>query len=292
VATSCPEACRCLTLVSLGATLPDACGARLKDTACYYVSEAGDEQSTTVGDVRLDAVVGGLPVRPIRSFAGQRHYPGLFWSVTTGKHVWYESLLERDRLLLADYDRGVVGIATQPMWLVGNDNGVTRRHVRDLLLALSKGSFMLVDVKPAEFAEHPKAVAVFGADTLFSDDAIALIHNAFRADAHSVDRADPAHAGQSGPLAGLGGLGVLDGHPPPGLGHDGADRGAHLRGQCRGAVPALDPGGPRRIGAVDVGGVVVADVHRRIAIPQRGDAIAVASTLTRSTGQNDQTPAA
>jgi len=137
-------------------------GARLLDTACSYVSGDGDDQSTTVRDVRLDAVADGLPVRPIRSFAGQHHYPGLFWSVTTGKHVWYESLLERDRLLLADYDPDVVGIAAQPMWLVGKDNGDIRRHVPDLLLALRDGNFMLVDVKPAEFAAHPKAVAVFG----------------------------------------------------------------------------------------------------------------------------------
>jgi hypothetical protein len=143
-------------------TLPNVGAARLQDTACHYVSGDGDEQSTTVRDIRLDAVAEGLPVRPIRSFAGQHHYPGLFWSVTTGKHVWYESLLERDRLLLADYDPDVIGIAAQPMWLVGKDNGVTRRHVPDLLLAHSDGSFMLVDVKPAEFAEHPEAVGVFG----------------------------------------------------------------------------------------------------------------------------------
>lgn len=82
--------------------------------------------------------------------------------MTTGKHAWYESLLQRDRLLLADFDPDVVGIAAQPMWLVGEGKGVTRRHVPDLLLALSDGNFMLVDVKPAKFAEHPKAVAVFG----------------------------------------------------------------------------------------------------------------------------------
>jgi hypothetical protein len=45
---------------------------------------------------------------------------------------------------------------------VGKDKGVTRRHVPDLLFALSYGNFMLVDVKPAKFAEHPKAIAVFG----------------------------------------------------------------------------------------------------------------------------------
>jgi len=128
--------------VSLGATLPDVGGARLVNTACYYVSRDGDEQSTTFRDVRLDAVADGLPVRPIHSFAGERHYPGVFWSVTTGDHVWYESLLEHDRLLLADYDPDVVGIAAQPMWLVGKDNGDARRHVPDLLLALSNGNFI------------------------------------------------------------------------------------------------------------------------------------------------------
>jgi hypothetical protein len=79
--------------VSLEVTLPDVGGARLQDTACHYVSGDGDEQSTTVRDIRLDAVAEGQACRPIRSLAGQHHYPGLFWSVTTGKHVWYESLL-------------------------------------------------------------------------------------------------------------------------------------------------------------------------------------------------------
>ena len=36
-------------------------------------------------------------------------------------------------------------------------------------------------------------------------------------------------------------------------------------------MPAFDPFGPRRIGAFDVGGVVVSAAHRRIAIPQGGD---------------------
>src|SRR5829696_7610214 len=74
VSTSCPKARRCPSFVSLGVTLPDEGAARLQDTACHYVSTGGDEQSTTVRDVRLDAVAEGLPVRPIRSFAGQHHY--------------------------------------------------------------------------------------------------------------------------------------------------------------------------------------------------------------------------
>ncbi|MBS9532542.1 TnsA-like heteromeric transposase endonuclease subunit [Mycobacterium sp. M1] len=134
---------------------------QLSATQCHYVSAGGDEQSTTVGKVQLASVVQGLPVRPIRSFAGQRHYPGLFWSMTTKSHLGYESLLERDRLLLADFDSDVVGIAAQPLWLVGEDNGAARRHVPDLLLARRDGSFVVVDVKPADMLTHPKVSAVF-----------------------------------------------------------------------------------------------------------------------------------
>jgi hypothetical protein len=42
---------------------------------------------------------------------GQSHLPGLYWSVTTGGHVVYESRLELARLLVADFDAEVVGIA-------------------------------------------------------------------------------------------------------------------------------------------------------------------------------------
>jgi hypothetical protein len=38
-----------------------------------------------------------LPVREFRWTRGQGHLPGLWWSVTTGRHVGYESWLERPR---------------------------------------------------------------------------------------------------------------------------------------------------------------------------------------------------
>jgi hypothetical protein len=48
---------------------------------------------------------------------GQRHYNGRWWTATTGTLVGYESWLERDRLVLLDFDPDVVGIASQPFWL-------------------------------------------------------------------------------------------------------------------------------------------------------------------------------
>ena len=46
---------------------------------------------------------------------------------------------------------------------------------------------------------------------------------------------------------------------------------AHLRRQRRGGVPAFDPLGPYRVGAFDVGGVVVTGAHGWIAVTQLGD---------------------
>jgi hypothetical protein len=56
----------------------------------------------------------------------------VYWSSTTGAHVVYESRLELARLLLADFDREVAGIAAQP-FLVREEG---RRHVPDFLLSL------------------------------------------------------------------------------------------------------------------------------------------------------------
>lgn len=98
--------------------------AAVLNTKAQYVSAEGEVVVTTLGDLDGDRAVRGLPVRRIRSAAGQRHYPGLFWSATTGGHVWYESRLELDRLWLADFDPDVVWIATQPVWLCGTDGSL------------------------------------------------------------------------------------------------------------------------------------------------------------------------
>src|SRR3954451_23232896 len=42
---------------------------------------------------------------------------GRWWSATMNGHVGYESWLERDHLMLLDYDQDAVGIASQPFLL-------------------------------------------------------------------------------------------------------------------------------------------------------------------------------
>jgi hypothetical protein len=51
------------------------------------------------GGVRFEDAV---PVRSFRWSRGQRHFPGWWWLATTGRHVGYESWLERDHLMRRD----------------------------------------------------------------------------------------------------------------------------------------------------------------------------------------------
>lgn len=53
--------------------------------------------------------------RSFPSFKGQKNFPGLWWSATTGKHVGYESWVERDVAMLLDFDPEIVGLSAQPL---------------------------------------------------------------------------------------------------------------------------------------------------------------------------------
>ena len=116
---------------------------------------------TTLDQVAVADLAAGLPVREFRSYKGCRHYSGWYWSATMGQLVAYESRLELARILLADFDPTVVGIAAQPFQLIGRDGSTLRRHVPDLLLRYADGGVSVVDVKPAHRVDDPKVRAVF-----------------------------------------------------------------------------------------------------------------------------------
>jgi hypothetical protein len=99
--------------------------------------------------VMASKVTQAAPWRVTRSARGQAHYPGYYWSATTGGHVIYESRLELARLLLADFDRDVTAIAAQPFLLQARVAGTARRHVRDFLLVHAYKSVRVVNVKSA-----------------------------------------------------------------------------------------------------------------------------------------------
>lgn len=126
-----------------------------------YRRADGEFAETTLDLLVPDEVIGGLPVREFRWYQGRRHYSGWYWSSTTGRHIAYESRLELARIMLADFDPAVSGLAAQPFELTGPDGGTDRRHVPDLLLVTPGGAVTVVDVKPASRLEDPKVRAQF-----------------------------------------------------------------------------------------------------------------------------------
>ncbi|MEW1757447.1 TnsA-like heteromeric transposase endonuclease subunit [Streptomyces cyaneofuscatus] len=88
-----------------------------------------------------------VPVRPFRWSRGSRHFPGWYWSATTGQHVGFESWLERDHLVLMDFDPAVMQVASQPFWLHWHDGSRERRHAPDFFVRRADGSAVVVDVR-------------------------------------------------------------------------------------------------------------------------------------------------
>lgn len=103
----------------------------------------------------------GLPVRKPPTYRRQRNYPGLFWSVTTGSFLIYESLLELDYLWLADFDSGVDWIATQPVEISGWCAGRVRRHFPAVMVREASDRVRVIDVKPEGRLADPDTAAVF-----------------------------------------------------------------------------------------------------------------------------------
>jgi hypothetical protein len=126
----------------------------------------GSEHEAPIADVPADLVLSSSPWRTFASHRGQRHLSGLYWASTTGGHVVYESRLELARLLLADADPAVVGIAAQPFLVAAGGH----RHVPDFFLVSRSGPALVVNVKPAERLASPRVAEALGwAAEVFAD---------------------------------------------------------------------------------------------------------------------------
>jgi hypothetical protein len=84
--------------------------------------------------------------------------PGRWFSTTAGRFLEYESLLERDWMLLMDFDRDVEWICEQPLRLHYVKDEQTASHVPDLMVWRS-GTPELCDVKSEERLEDPGFLA-------------------------------------------------------------------------------------------------------------------------------------
>jgi hypothetical protein len=115
------------------------------------------EPLTACGTVPFETVAA---VRSFPSYHGQRNWPGLWWSATTGGHVGYESWLERDHAMLLDFDAEVTAFAAQPFWLlVGGGARAVRRHAPDFFARRRDGIALVLDCRPDERIEPTDAEA-------------------------------------------------------------------------------------------------------------------------------------
>jgi hypothetical protein len=127
-----------------------------------YLDGARVRQRTGLAGAAKVAFEDVLPVRSYPSFRRQRNSPGLWWSATSGRHVAYESWLERDEAILLDFDPSVVGFAAQPFWLFWRDQGRVRAHVPDWFARLDNGTGVVIDCRSAEHL-RPDDAAAFNA---------------------------------------------------------------------------------------------------------------------------------
>jgi hypothetical protein len=125
-----------------------------------FTSTDGQQVRVGLADAALVRFELGTPVRSFPSYKRQRHFPGLWWSATTGAHVGYESWVERDELVALDFDPDVAGIASQPFWLFWTDENRSRSHAPDYFARRQDGSAVVVDCRPAERIK-PRDAAVF-----------------------------------------------------------------------------------------------------------------------------------
>lgn len=107
------------------------------------------------------AVENTVPIRKFYAWQRKRNYEGYWFSTTTGAHLRFESLLERQFLLAADHDPTVVSISAQPfaaLWPANTrtaDRRKLRSHVPDYFCRQSNGDGSLADVRRPDNTDDP-----------------------------------------------------------------------------------------------------------------------------------------
>lgn len=114
----------------------------------------GEETSRPLAEMPLDRLRHCSPVRRPAVYRRQHHMPGRWFSTTAARFLDYESLLERDWMVLMDFDREVSSICEQPLRLHYIRDGRPASHVPDLLV-WRRGRPELCDVKSVERLGDP-----------------------------------------------------------------------------------------------------------------------------------------
>jgi hypothetical protein len=137
-------------VVKLSLTTGKAAPVPVGEFKVVYADEGGEHRVDLIDAWRVP-LESGSPVRGFPSYKGQRHHSGRWWTATTETLIGYESWLERDWLLLLDFDPNVVGIAAQPFWLCWTTpEGQPRSHAPDYFARMLDGSALVLDCRPPE----------------------------------------------------------------------------------------------------------------------------------------------
>jgi hypothetical protein len=141
--------------MAASAQIPETAG----DFEVEYIDPAGERSRgplSLLWPVRFEAV------RPVRQFPVRRgggNWFGWYWSATCHGHVGYESWLERDRLILLDFDPLVSAMASQPFQLSwAGPEGKSVRHTPDFFVRRVDGMGLVVDVRPDDQVEPRDAM--------------------------------------------------------------------------------------------------------------------------------------
>ncbi|EWM09700.1 hypothetical protein KUTG_00004 [Kutzneria sp. 744] len=129
------------------------------DVEVAFVTDAGEER-LSLAEAWSVPFESCRPVRRFPSYKGQRHYIGQWWTATTSTLVGFESWLERDRLMLLDFDPDTVSLASQPFWLFWTTaGGRSRSHAPDYFARLTDGNALVLDCRPLDRIKPKDEVA-------------------------------------------------------------------------------------------------------------------------------------
>jgi len=123
-----------------------------------WTPSVGEKQEAFASPVLLDKELYlARKARTGNRYPGQRNYHGRTYMVSTGEHLWCETLTERRFLLSLDYAQTLVAIAAQPMTMHFTD-GTT--HFPDFVALHADQTQVVYNVKPAKYLTE-KAVKQF-----------------------------------------------------------------------------------------------------------------------------------
>lgn len=101
-----------------------------------------------------------MPSRKVVTRSGRR-IRGYFPSYKCGQMIAWESLLERDAILLLEFSQGVVSYRQQPAVIDYSDGEQMRKYYPDFEAVLDGGEVVHLEIKPADELERSSVAAKY-----------------------------------------------------------------------------------------------------------------------------------